>query len=112
RSSADFKTAAGTSSGAGTEPMKLTVKGNSLFLVCKRNNSSTMGKFEVYIDGARVTTIDTNQSDGWGDPFAFQVIKRSGVPEMNIEIVPTEDSAGKTIEIFGIAYSANADITF
>lgn len=109
---ADFKKGAWVYSGEGTEPLKLTVKGNSLFLVCKRNNSNTMGKFEVYIDGTKVTTIDTNQKDGWGEPFAFQVIKRSGVHEMNVEIVPTEDSAGKTIEIFGIAYSANEDITF
>lgn len=109
---ADFKKGAWVYSGEGAEPMKLTVKGNSLFLVCKRNNSSTMGKFDVYIDGTKVTTIDTNQHDGWGEPFAFQVIKRSGVHEMNVEIVPAEDSAGKTIEIFGIAVTANEDITF
>lgn len=109
---ADFKKGAWVYSGEGTEPMKLTVKGNSFFFICKRNNSDTMGKFEVYIDGTKAATIDTNQKDGWGEPYAFQVIKRSGVHEMNVEIVPTEDSAGKTIEIFGIAYSANEDITF
>lgn len=109
---ADFTKGAWVYSGEGTEPMKLTVKGNSFFFICKRNNSDTMGKFEVYIDGTKAATIDTNQKDGWGDPYAFQAIKRSGVHEMNVEIVPTEDSAGKTIEIFGIAYSANEDITF
>lgn len=109
---ADFKKGAWVYSGEGTDPMKLTVKGNSFFFICKRNNSDTMGKFEVYIDGTRVTTIDTNQRDGWGEPYAFQVIKRSGVYDMNVEIVPTEDSAGKIIEIFGIAYSANEDLTF
>lgn len=112
RSIADFKKGAWVYSGEGTEPMKLTVKGNSLFLVCKRNNSETMGKFDVLIDGAKVVTIDTNQKDGWGDPFAFQVIKRSGVHEMNVEIVPSADSAGKTIEIFGVAFSANEELTF
>ena len=109
---ADFTKGAWVYSGEGTEPLKLTVKGNSFFFICKRNNSDTMGKFEVYIDGTKAATIDTNQKDGWGDPYAFQAIKRSGVHEMNVEIVPTEDSAGKTIEIFGIAYSANEDITF
>lgn len=112
RSIADFKKGAWVYSGEGTKPMKLKAKGNSLFLVCKRNNSDTMGKFDVYIDGTKFTTIDTNQKDGWGDPYAFQVIKRSGVHEMNVEIVPAEDSAGKTIEIFGIAYSANEELTF
>ncbi|MDE7289548.1 MAG: SGNH/GDSL hydrolase family protein [Oscillospiraceae bacterium] len=109
---ADFTKGAWVYSGEGTEPMKFTVKGNSFFFICKRNNSDTMGKFEVYIDGTKAATIDTNQKDGWGEPYAFQAIKRSGVHEMNVEIVPTEDSAGKTIEIFGIAYSANEDITF
>lgn len=112
RSIADFPKGAWVYGGEGTEPLKLTVKGNSLFLVCKRNNSDTMGKFDVYVDGLKAAAIDTNQKDGWGDPFAFQATKRSGVREMSVEIVPTEDSAGKTIEIFGIAYTANEELTF
>ena len=107
RSIADFTKGAWVYSGEGTEPMKLTVKGNSLFLVCKRNNSDTMGKFDVMINGNKAGTIDTNQSDGWGDPYAFQVIKWQGIKDMEVEIIPTEDSAGKTIEIFGIAYTQN-----
>ncbi|MGN0675366.1 MAG: SGNH/GDSL hydrolase family protein [Oscillospiraceae bacterium] len=104
---ADFKKGAWVYSGEGTEPLKMNVKGNSLFLVCKRNNSSTMGKFEVYINGEKAATIDTNKSDGWGDPWAFQVIKWQGIKDMEVEIIPTEDSAGKTIEIFAIGCSQN-----
>lgn len=112
---ADFTKGAWVYSGEGTEPLKMTVTGNSFFLVCKRNNSGTMGKFEVYIDGAKAATIDTNQSDGWGDPYAFQAIKRSGVHEMNVEIVPIApegDSAGKIIEIFAVGVTANEELTF
>lgn len=104
---ADFTKGAWVYTGEGTEPLKMTVKGNSLFFVCKRNNSATMGSFDVYIDGERVNTIDTNQSDGWGEPYAFQAIKWQGIHDMEIELVPTEDSVGKTIEIFGIACSQN-----
>ncbi|MDE7302791.1 MAG: SGNH/GDSL hydrolase family protein [Oscillospiraceae bacterium] len=104
---ADFTKGAWVYSGEGTEPLKMTVKGNSLFLVCKRNNSDTMGKFDVMINGDKAGTIDTKQSDGWGDPYAFQVIKWQGIKDMEVEIIPTEDSAGKTIEIFGIAFSQN-----
>lgn len=107
RSIADFTKGAWVYSGQGTEPLKLTVKGNSLFLVCRRNNSDTMGKFDVMINGNKAGTIDTNQKDGWGDPYAFQTIKWQGIKDMEIEIVPTEDSAGKTIEIYGIAFSQN-----
>lgn len=111
RSIADFPKGAWVYGGEGSDPLKLTVKGNSFFLVCKRNNSDTMGKFEVYIDGKKAAAIDTNQKDGWGDPFAFQAIKRSGVHEMNVEIVPVE-SGGKTIEIYGIACTANEELAF
>ncbi len=107
---ADFEKGAWVYSGEGTEPLKLKVNGNSLFLVCKRQNSSTMGKFDVYVDGTKMCTIDTNQSDGWGDPWAFQAVKKSRVREMEIEIVPTEDSAGKIIEIYAIACTQNNSI--
>ncbi|MBP1560914.1 MAG: SGNH/GDSL hydrolase family protein [Oscillospiraceae bacterium] len=103
RSIADFPKGAWVYSGEGAEPLKMTVKGNSLFLVCRRNNSSEMGKFEVYINGEKAATIDTNQSDGWGDPWAFRVIKWQSVKDMEVEIVPAEGSEGKTIEIYGIA---------
>ena len=107
KSIADFTKGAWVYSGQGTEPLKLTVKGNSLFLVCRRNNSDTMGKFDVMINGNKAGTIDTNQKDGWGDPFAFQAIKWQGIKDMEVEIVPTDDSAGKSIEIYGIAFSQN-----
>ncbi len=109
---ADFEKGAWLYSGEGQQPLKMTVKGNALFFVCKRNNSSSMGKFDVYVDGERITTIDTNQPDGWGEPYAFQAVKWQTVHEMNVEIVPTADSAGKTIEIFGIAASQVEEITF
>jgi hypothetical protein len=107
KSIADFTKGAWVYSGQGTEPLKLTVKGNSLFLVCRRNNSDTMGKFDVMINGNKAGTIDTNQKDGWGDPFAFQAIKWQGIKDMEVEIVPTDDSVGKSIEIYGIAFSQN-----
>ena len=92
---------------AASEPMKFTVNANGLFLVCKRNNNASMGKFEVYINGARVATINTNQTEGWGDPYAFKVIKWQETKEMEIEIRPTEDSLRKNIEILAVGFSSN-----
>lgn len=109
---ADFNKGAWTYSGEGTEPLKLSVKGNSLFLVCKRNDSDTMGKFDVYIDGEKIKTVDTNQKGAWGEPYAYPIMKWQDIKDMEVEIVPAEDSAGKTIEIFGIAYSANEALKF
>lgn len=89
------------------EPMKFTVTGNSIFLVCKRNNSADMGKIEVYINGTRAKVIDTNDKDGWGDPYAYQVIKWQSVKAMEVEIKIAEGSENKTAEILAIGYSAN-----
>ena len=66
-----------------------------------------MGKIEVYIDGQRAKIIDTNDADGWGDPYAYQVIKWQSVKTMEVEVRIAEGSEDKTVEILGIAASAN-----
>ncbi|MGN0599606.1 MAG: SGNH/GDSL hydrolase family protein [Oscillospiraceae bacterium] len=88
------------------EPMKFTVDANGLFIICRRNNNDSMGKFEVYINGERAKTVDTNQKDGWGDPYAFKIIKWQETKNMEIEIRPAEDSLQKNIEILGIGFSS------
>lgn len=92
---------------ATNEPMKFNVSANGLFIVAKRNNNASMGKFEVYINGERAKIVDTNQSDGWGDPYAFKIIKWQETKDMEVEIRPAEDSLQKNIEILGIGFSAN-----
>lgn len=89
------------------EPMKFTVTGNSLFIVCKRNNNNSMGKFDVYLNGSRVSTINTNDPDGWGDPYAYKIIKWQDIHDMEVELRPTEDSLDKSIDILAIGFSAN-----
>lgn len=108
KSIADFTKGAWVYSGEGTEPLKMNVKGNSFFLVCRRYNSPDMGKFDVCINGTKVAAIDTNHPDGWGDPWTVQVIKWQSVKDMEVEIVPTADSAGKTIEIYAVACTQNS----
>ncbi|MBQ5317947.1 MAG: SGNH/GDSL hydrolase family protein [Oscillospiraceae bacterium] len=112
RGIAGFAKGAWIYNGEGTDPLKMSITGNSFFLVCKRHNNTSMGKFEVYINGKRIATIDTNQKDGWGDPWAFQVIKWQSVKDMEVEIVPTADSAGKEIEIYAIACTQNSEFEF
>ncbi|WP_432649890.1 GDSL-type esterase/lipase family protein [Huintestinicola sp.] len=91
----------------GSKPLKLKTTANSFFVVYKRNNSDTMGSFDVYVNGAKLKTIDTNQSDGWGEAFSQQVIKFQTVKDMDIEIVPSKNNGDKTIEILGFASAAN-----
>ncbi|MGN1101975.1 MAG: hypothetical protein ACI4RG_07255, partial [Huintestinicola sp.] len=91
----------------GSEPLKLKTTANAFFVIFKRNNSDTMGSFDVYLNGAKLKTVNTNQKDGWGEAFSQQVIKFQAVKEMEIEIVPSENNGDKTIEILGFASSAN-----
>lgn len=96
--------------GEGTDPLKFTVNANAVFVIYKRNNSSSFGSVDVYLNGEKLKTVDTNQSDGWGEAFSEQIIKYQGVKELEIELRPTEGSKGKQIDILGIAYSRN--VTF
>ena len=89
------------------ESMKFTVTANCVTLIYKRNNDANYGKVDIYVDGEKRTTIDSNDKDGWGDPFTRQISKRSGVKTMEIEIRMSEGSEDKDFSILGIAYSQN-----
>lgn len=91
---------------------KFTVNANALFLVCNRKNSDAMGKIEVYINGEKAKTINLNDPSGWGDPFAYQVIKWQSVKTMEVEVKAAEGYEDKLIEILGIAYSSNDPVSF
>ncbi len=85
------------------DSLKFKANASSLFIVFKRNNSEAMGAFEVYINGAKVKTVNTNQKDGWGEPYAEQIIKFQTVKDMDIEIRPAEGSEDKMLTILGAA---------
>ena len=91
---------------------KFTVNANALFLVCNRKNNDTMGKLEVYINGEKAKTINLNDPSGWGDPFAYQVIKWQSVKTMEVEVKAAEGFEDKLTEILGIAYCVNDPVTF
>lgn len=89
--------------GGGDEPMKVHVSGSSFFVIYKRDNKEERGAFDVYLNGERLTTVNTCQKDGWGEAFSQQIIKFQTSKEMDFEIRPSEGSEDKTIEILGFA---------
>lgn len=101
----DFPTSWKLSDG-GTEPLKFKATASSVFVLFKRNNSDTMGSFDVYINDAKVKTIHSNQKDGWNEPYSELAIKFQTVKDMDIEIRPAEGSEDKNITILGVAVAA------
>lgn len=90
----------------GTDPLKFKATASSVFVIFKRNNSDTMGSFDVYINGAKVKTIHSNQKDGWNEPYSELAIKFQTIKDMDIEIRPAEGSEDKNITILGVAVAA------
>ncbi|MGN0665663.1 MAG: SGNH/GDSL hydrolase family protein [Huintestinicola sp.] len=92
----------------GSEPMKLSVSNASaFFMIYKRNNSDSMGSVDVYLNGEKLTSVNANDKDGWGDPMTAQIIKFSLPKAMEIEIRAAEGSEEKTIDILGFGYAEN-----
>ena len=91
----------------GSSGMKFTVTGNAVFLVYQRNNSAKMGSFDVYINGEKAMTIDTNDPDGWGDPWSQMIVKSKTIETYEIELRPAEGTEDKIIDIYAIAYTQN-----
>ena len=83
--------------------MTMKAEAASFFVIFRRNKTDDMGAFDVYVNGAKLKTVDTRQADGWGEAFSQQIIKFQSAKEMDIEIRPSEGSEGKKIEILGIA---------
>ncbi len=98
----------GNDKSGSNEPMKFTVNANCVTLIYKRNNSENMGKVDIYVDGEKRTTVNANDKDGWGDPYTWQISKRSSVKTMEIEIRMADGYEDKDFEILGLAYSQNA----
>ena len=86
----------------GGDSLKFMGTGTAVYVIFSRNNSDTYGSFDVYLNGSKAKTMNTNQKDGWGEAFSEQVIKFQTSREMDIEIVPTEGSKDRTVRILGI----------
>ncbi len=89
------------------ESMKVKVQGNSFFVIYKRNKSGDMGSIDVLLDGKKITTVNASDANGWGDPYAAQIIKFQSSKDMEFEIKMSEGSNEKPFEIVGFAFGNN-----
>lgn len=91
-----------------TDPIKLTAKGSAFFLIYRTNNTKAMGAVDIYINGEFVKTINSREEYGWGGAAAMVIAEYDMVQDMEVEIRPADDEAGrKMFTIFGFAVSQN-----
>lgn len=64
------------------------------------------GKYEIYVDGERQKTIDSDFSGGWGNYGATDSVAINQTSEHHsVEIKPAEGSESTSMTILGIMMS-------
>ena len=66
--------------------MKFSVKCSVLEMVFKANNSAVYGTADIYVDGEKVRSVESNMSDGWSNPVTAYLIDDSESAEHEVEI--------------------------
>lgn len=95
----NWKTEAG-----GSMTFEIECENMGVFFLCTTDGKS--GKFEVYIDGERKSTLDADFSGGWGNYGSTQqILFGNEAAKHTVEIKPAEGSEDKGITILGIMVS-------
>lgn len=72
----------GTSGGS----MKFTLTCSVLEMVFRAQNSDKYGAADIYVDGEKVKSVDSNMSDGWDNPVTAYLIDAADSAEHTVEI--------------------------
>ena len=76
----------------------------SLFLVYKEANNASFGTAEVYVDGEKVYTIDSNKSSGWYNPVPVRVYRGQECKNVKVEIRMQEGEEEKSFSLLAVGY--------
>lgn len=66
--------------------MKFTLTCSVLEMVFKAQNSDKYGAADIYVDGEKVKSVDSNMSDGWDNPVTAYLIDDAESAEHTVEI--------------------------
>lgn len=72
--------------GAEDASLKFTLNCKSLQMIYKANNSKVYADADIYIDGEKVLTVSSNQSDGWNNPVTALLLDTDTAAEHTVEI--------------------------
>lgn len=75
--------------GSDDASIKFTLNCKSLELVYKANNSKGYAMADIYVDGEKKATVNSNQSDGWNNPVTELVLNDDEAAEHTFEVKVT-----------------------
>ena len=70
----------------------------------KEANNASFGTAEVYVDGEKVYTIDSNKSSGWYNPVPVRVYRSTECKNIKVEIRMQEGEEEKSFSLLAIGY--------
>lgn len=76
----------------------------SLFLVYKEANNADYGTADIYIDGEKVYTIDSNTESGWYNPVPVRVYRGTECKNIKVEVRMQEGDEDKSFYLLAIGY--------
>lgn len=81
--------------------IKFKINCSVLEMVFKANNSANYGTADIYVDGEKVKSVESNMSDGWNNPVTAYLIDGDESAEHEVEI---RIEAGQKAAFFVLAF--------
>ena len=91
---------------SGEEAIVFEVEASHIGLVYQREVNEACGKFDVYVDGVAVRTIDGNFENGWGTAIeTVEIFSADETAIHTVEIKKNPDSEGDLFTLIGLLVS-------
>ena len=91
---------------SGEEAIVFEVEASHIGLVYQREVNEACGKFDVYVDGVAVRTIDGNFENGWGTAIGtVEIFSADETAIHTVEIKKNPDSEGDLFTLIGLLVS-------
>ena len=83
--------------------LTFTLEASLMTVVYKQEKNAICGKAEIWVDGKRKATLNSQSNSAWGNPVTEMIFLGKGVH--TIEIRMAEDSLTKTFNLLDIGYA-------
>lgn len=91
---------------SGTDSIVFETEAQNIGIMYLKTTDGRSGQFEVYVDGAKVWTLDADFTGGWGNyPDTVEVYKSKDKIKHTIEIRKSPESTGDVFTILGLLIS-------